>query len=60
MCVVLKISGFKYQCKPMAFICRKTLPLVKGWDVVAFTFYLRKTFLAANTFLVACRDHRNG
>ena len=24
--VVLKISGFKYQWKPRAFLCRKTLP----------------------------------
>ena len=29
--VVLKFSGFKYQCKPRAFLYRKTLPLVKVW-----------------------------
>ena len=28
MCVVLKIAGFKSQYKPVAFLCRKTLPLV--------------------------------
>ena len=27
MCVVLIIEGFKSQCKPRAFLCRKTLPL---------------------------------
>ena len=26
VCVVLKIAGFKSQCKPRAFFCRKTLP----------------------------------
>ena len=38
MCVVLKIAGFKYQCKPRAFLCRKNLPMVKGWDVGCFYF----------------------
>ena len=41
VCVVLKIAGFKYKCKPRAFICMKSLPLVKGWDVGDFTFYLK-------------------
>ena len=26
VCVVLKIAGFKSQCKPRAFLCRKNLP----------------------------------
>ena len=26
VCVVLKIAGFKSQCKPRDFLCRKTLP----------------------------------
>ena len=38
MFVVLKIAGFKSQCKPRAFLFRKTLPLVKGWDVGCFYF----------------------
>ena len=38
MCVVLKTAGFKSQYKPRAFLCRKTLPLVKGWDVGCFYF----------------------
>ena len=38
VCVVLKIAGFKSKYKPRAFLCSKTLPLVKGWDVGYFYF----------------------
>ena len=38
MFVVLKTSGFKSQCKPRAFLYKKNLPLVKGWDVGCFYF----------------------
>ena len=41
LCVVKKIAGFNYQCKTRALLCRKALPLVKGWDVGDFTFYLK-------------------
>ena len=36
MYVVLKIAGFKSQCKPRAFLCSRTLSLVKWWDVGYF------------------------
>ena len=38
MCVVLKTSGFKSQCKPRAFLCRKSVLLVKRWYVGCFYF----------------------
>ena len=44
MCVVLKISGFKSKCKPRAFLFRKTLPLVEGWDVGCFYFLYYNRF----------------
>ena len=36
VCVMLKIAGFKSQFKSRSFLCSKTLPLVKGWDVGCF------------------------
>ena len=51
LCVVLKIAGFKSQCKLRVFLYRKTLPLVKGWYLGFFYFlyqdklYLRKHLL---------------
>ena len=38
VCVVLNIAWFISQCKPRAFLCRRTLSLVKGWDVCCFYF----------------------
>ena len=39
VCGAKKCTWFKSQYKPKVFICSKTLPLVKEWDVGACYIY---------------------
>ena len=57
VCGAKTCAGFKPQWKPKTFLCRKTIPLVKGWYVGDFCLHYA-TDPACNTCLIGVYSRR--